>query len=487
MSLHQSMRHLLQEIGSGRMMNTAYDTAWIARLGSLGEPIGRQALKWLRSHQLADGSWGAGEPRYYHDRLICTLAAMIALARWGDERDRTRLQRAQLVLRTLANGLPADPAGKTAGFEMIVPTLLAEADALGIIQRQDVEVLTRFTHFRAAKLAALPERINRFVTLAFSVEMTGPDERQLIDVENMQESNASVAHSPSATTYFILHLNRDPAALEYLRKVTVNGGAPNVAPFDVFEPAWALWNLALTDSLDDELLALCQPHLDFLQAAWEPGRGIGHAAGYTPKDGDDTALVYEVLRRFDRPADLEALLHYEQDDHYRCFDLEADPSISTNIHALGALRQAGLEADHPSVSKIIKFLFRTQTLRLFWLDKWHASPYYPTAHAIIACAGPLSWLVDDAVYWMIETQSPNGSWGYYTPTAEETACCLQALVAWERHGGQIPDDVLQQGAAWLADHAEPPYPPLWIGKCLYCPELVVRSAVLSALAMVEQG
>jgi halimadienyl-diphosphate synthase len=469
------------------MMSTAYDTAWLARLSELGEPIGEQALAWLRSHQLANGSWGASEPQYYHDRLICTLAAMIALARRGDRRDRIRLQRAEEAFKTAIKGLPADPAGKTAGFEMIVPTLLTEAVGLGLVQGQDLADLKHFSRFREAKLALLPGRISRFVTVAFSVEMAGPNERQFLDVENLQEVNASVAHSPSATAYFVLNVKQDPAALEYLRQVAVNGSAPNVAPFDVFEPAWTLWNLALTGPLDNELLALCQPHLDFLQKAWKPGLGIGHAANYTPKDGDDTAVVYEVLRRFGRPTDLKALLHYEQDVHYRCFDLEADPSISTNVHMLGALRQAGLNPEHPSVSKVVQFLFRTQTLRLFWLDKWHASPYYPTTHAVIACAGYLDWLVNDAVYWIIETQSPDGSWGYYTPTAEETAYCLQALVAWKRQGGQAPDDVLKRGAAWLADHAEPPYPPLWIGKCLYCPELVVRSAILSALMMAAQG
>jgi hypothetical protein len=30
---------------------------------------------------------------------------------------------------------------------------------------------------------------------------------------------------------------------------------------------------------------------------------------------------------------------------------------------------------------------------------------------------------------------------------------------------------------------DPPYPPLWIGKSLYSPGLVVRSAILSALSM----
>ena len=80
----------------------------------------------------------------------------------------------------------------------------------------------------------------------------------------------------------------------------------------------------------------------------------------------------------------------------------------------------------------------------------------------------------------------DGSWGYYLPTAEETAYCLQALIAWNRHGGQVPDEALQRGAAWLAEQSDPPYPPLWIGKCLYSPVLVVRAAILSALMMLIQ-
>jgi halimadienyl-diphosphate synthase len=470
------------------MMNTAYDTAWVARLAELDEPIGEQALEWLRAHQLPDGSWGASELRYYHDRLICTLAGMTALARQGRSRDRTRWERAQLALETATKGLGADPAGNTIGFEMIVPTLLAEAEALGLIQRQHNGFLGRLAHYRAAKLAALPDgMINRFVTVAFSAEMAGPDGLQLLDLKNLQEADGSIGHSPSATAYFALHVRRqNPAALQYLREVTFNGSAPNVAPFDVFERAWVLWNLALTGPLDDETLALCQPHLDFLQKEWEPGQGVCWASAHEPKDGDDTAVTHEVLTRFGRSVDLEALLHYERDDHFYCFPLEANPSISAHIHILSALRQAGLKVEHPSVTKILQFLYRSQTLKLFWFDKWHASPYYSTAYAIIACAGYVDWLVDDAAYWILETQNPDGSWGYYMPTAEETAYCLQALVFWKRHGGQVPDEVLKRGAAWLADHAEPPYPPLWIGKCLYCPVLVVRSAILSALMLIAQ-
>ncbi len=485
MKLGSSIHQLLKEIGPGRMMSTAYDTAWIARMDSA---MGERAREWLRAHQLADGSWGARDVRYYHDRMICTLAAMTALARRGNSRDRARWQRAQLALEIASQGLRADPCGNTIGFEMIVPTLLAEARDLGLAQHYENGLSDQLARQRAAKLASLPEgMINRFVTAAFSAEMAGADGLQLLDVDHLQATDGSVAHSPSATAYFAMHVRPDdPAALRYLDTVTAAGSAPNVAPFDIFERAWVLWNIALTGPLDDATLALCQPHLDFLANEWDPEQGVCWASGHEPRDGDDTAITFEALTRMGRAANIEALLHYEREDHFYCFPLEANLSISAHVHILSALRQAGLSVEHPSVTKVLEFLFRVQTLQLFWFDKWNASPYYPTAHAVIACAGYIDWLADDAVYWILETQNHDGSWGYYVPTAEETAYCLQALITWKRHGHPVPKDVLKRGAAWLAQHIDPPYPPLWIGKCLYCPVLVVRSAVLSALTLAQQ-
>jgi len=490
MDLDKNVHRLLKEIGPNKslMTNTAYDTAWAARLKALDHPIGEQALEWLREHQLADGSWGANELPYYHDRLICTLAAMIVLVKYGRGLDHVRWQRGQLALQAATKGLKVDMSGDTIGFEMIVPTLWAEAESLGIVQAQESDLLNQLARQRAAKLAALPGgMINRFVTVAFSAEMAGPDGLHLLDVENLQEINGSVGHSPSATAYFAMYVRpRDPSALKYLHQTVSQGGVPTVAPSDVFEMGWVLWNLALTGSLDDETLALCRPHLDFIQSIWDPGQGIPQASGYTPRDSDDTSLVYEAFSRFGRPMSLDAILHYEEDDYFRCFALEANPSISANIHVLGALRQGGLEVEHPSVIKVIQYLFNSQALQLFWFDKWHVSPYYPTAHAIIAGTGYVDWLVDGAAYWILETQKSDGSWGYYVSTAEETAYCLQALVMWRRHGHPVPDDVLKRGAAWLARRTEQPYPPLWIGKCLYCPVRVVRSTILSALMLAAQ-
>ena len=184
---------------------------------------------------------------------------------------------------------------------------------------------------------------------------------------------------------------------------------------------------------------------------------------------------------------MQALLHYELENHFRCYDLERDPSISANIHILGALRQAGFKPEHPAVQKIIHFLAGKRYLNTFWFDKWNISPYYPTTHMIITAERFVDEIVANAVEWIVSTQNLDGSWGYYCPTAEETAYCLQALIQWQRATGRVPLAVIDRGLDWLALHAEPPYQPLWIGKCLYCPMEVVRSAIISALIMGTQG
>lgn len=483
---------LIDEIGPGHMASTAYDTAWAARLGEIDWGISSKSLAWLSENQLPDGSWGALAPMYYHDRVLCTLAAMIALTYRGRRgHDKVQIENGRLALERIVGGatqgLQADPNGATVGFEMIAPTLANEAERLGLIKNQGDRILGRLSKQREKKLSYLRGKmINRHVTMAFSAEMAGKDGQHMLDIENLQENNGSVGVSPSATAYFATYVKSgDEASLKYLHNVTnADGGMPNVAPFDVFEIAWTLWNLSLIPGLDRK--ANLKPHLDLLSNAWQSKVGIGFAAGYSVKDSDDTGLVYETLLRYGIEKDLASVLAYEEEDHFRCFDLEVNPSISANIHVLGALAQAGLDRKNSSVQKALNFLRKSRDLHLpFWADKWHSSPYYATSHAIIASAGIDNELVGESVEWILKTQNANGSWGTYLPTAEETAYAIQALWVWDQKAASVPKAVLKNGARWLREHMDQTYPPLWIGKCLYSPNLVIRSAVISALALAE--
>jgi len=482
---------LIEDIGPGHMASTAYDTAWVARLGEVDWNLSSQALSWLAENQLPDGSWGAPAPMYYHDRVLCTLAAMIALTYRGRRgHDKVQIENGRLALERIVGGatmgLQSDPNGATVGFEMIAPTLAAEAEKLGLITHQGDRILGRLSKQRAKKLSYLKgNMISRNVTMAFSSELAGIDGQHMLDVEHLQEANGAVGLSPSATAYFATYVKKgDEASVKYLHQTAKpDGGQPNVYPFDIFEVAWSLWNLSFIPGMkDNEKL---KPHLEFLSKAWEPRRGVAFSTAYSVKDSDDSVITYNALLRYGIEKDLASIMVYEEDEHFRCFDLEVNPSISANIHILDALLHAGLTATNSSVKKILAFLRKSKGSNPFWVDKWHSSAYYPTAHAVIACAGHANEIAEEAVQWILRSQNANGSWGTYISTAEETAYAIQALWVWNEKVARIPQAILKNGARWLTENLDKPYPPLWIGKCLYSPQLVVRSAVVSALALTQ--
>lgn len=69
----------------GEISISAYDTAWVALAQDLnggGTPQFPSSLEWIANNQLMDGSWGDDCLFYAHDRIINTLACVIALKSW---------------------------------------------------------------------------------------------------------------------------------------------------------------------------------------------------------------------------------------------------------------------------------------------------------------------------------------------------------------------------------------------------------------------
>ena len=497
MNIKAEIQRLLSEIGRGKMCNSPYDAAWIARLKEIDSEMGNSALEWICENQLPDGSWGTLQPFYYHDRVVCTLGAMIALTYRGRRvSDKLKIQNGLQALDKITSGatrgLRADSNGATVGFELIVPTLVQEAEKIGIIKQQKDRLLGKLMHLRTTKLAKLTGvKISRKITVAHSAEMAGKDRIDLLDIPNLQEINGSVGNSPSATAYYCLYVDHgNENGLSYLRALTStrNGGAPTLDPIDIFERVWVIWNLTLAGlHQDQEVYKLIEPHIDYLESQWQTGKGLGFSKSYTPTDSDDTSVGYEILSLFGRNVDIEAILNYEEEDHFRCFHYEATPSIDVNIHVLNTLKKNGYSKNHPTIQKIIRFITSSQIGKSYWIDKWHVSPYYTTSHAIIACHEYAEDICNQAIEWILKTQRANGAWGFYSfPTAEETAYCIQALSIWNKFKQNIPKEKLVIARQWLQYNAEPPYPPLWMDKSLYGTDLLVKSAIVSALAMLEE-
>jgi len=153
MDFKAQARELVKNLG-GRMNASPYDTAWLARLPADNGEGERwpDLIDWLLEHQRPDGSWG-GEIAYYHDRILCTLMALITLK----ERERAHatgqaIRRGEDYIWRNLHFLHHDPI-ELVGFELIFPTLLAQARAL------DLDVPAHscgYGSVRAAKLRLLP-------------------------------------------------------------------------------------------------------------------------------------------------------------------------------------------------------------------------------------------------------------------------------------------------------------------------------------------
>ena len=137
------------------------------------------------------------------------------------------------------------------------------------------------------------------------------------------------------------------------------------------------------------------------------------------------------------------------------------------------------------IEKTVRFLKKTRISKAYWKDKWHVSPYYVTSHAVIALAGIDDEMASSAVRWILESQNNNDSWGSNGGNPEETAYAIQALLYYHSNVEKIDLEPVKKGVKYLLDYDYygKPMPALWIGKGLYIPETVVKSAIMSALYM----
>ena len=456
----------------------------VARLVTKFPGLGfERCLDWLRKHQHEDGSWG-GEIFHVHDRIISTLSAIVALQKIGDPLDTERIRAGQAFIWHNFGRFKQD-ADDTIGFPVLVPTLINEALECGLDIPRTLSIDPEVVEKKLKLLATNPDSW-RYTSLAYSLEAALPY-LPAVGQYDFTEVNNLVGSSLSATAATLLNSQTyNEKALKKLGELIDNqpdSGAAAVNPIDVFEIAWSLNNLRLaglisrTDSKVRDLL-------DFLYSVWSPVNGVNYSSCFRVSDLDDAAVTFGMLRWGGYKVSADVFSDYESETHFLCFPHEANPSLSANVRTLTALQW---DRQHPKYrdwsGKIIKLLRTHDTTGYFWFDKWHVSPYYFTANTIWSLFDIIPDLMQKRIQWISNTQNADGGWGYHgASTLEETAYCLRALIYWSECVEDVMSAAIHKAAAFLQEHINDDLEALWIGKGLYIPYNVARSAIIMALS-----
>ena len=483
---------------------TAYDTAWLAAVPAPCEP-GRsrfpESLQWLVEHQAADGSWG-GEVRYEHDRILSTLAALAPLSRFGQrDVDQACVARGTRYLWQHGHLLAGEPI-ELVGFELLLPSLVQRARNAGVCVPPHLDIYERQ---RAEKLRLIPAEAlySPRTTTVHSLEFLG-DQVDLTGLPAAQGSNGAIGNSPAATAFYLAQSD-DPRALGYLQGClarTGGGMAPVLHPCETFELLWSAYHLYLAGVTVGRLLRPTER-----ASLWESlrGDGVSLSPTFPIADADDTAVALLLLHELGEQVDPSVLQRFAMPEGYfSSFPHERHASIGVNLHVLHALlRVPGYPESARTIERLLDYLAGQQINGLYWLDKWHISPYYATAHALAVLAElppkqaeAVRPLVERSREWLRETQNHDGSWGFYNrPTEEETAYAMLALIAGAARGIESEDQqrcadadrYLEAAADLRTRQGKATLPPLWIDKCLYTPTLVVQSVIEAARGAYERA
>ncbi|MED6149244.1 Gly-Xaa carboxypeptidase [Stylosanthes scabra] len=311
---------MLGSIEDGEISISAYDTAWVGLVGDVKGGNGAQfpsCLEWIATNQLPDGSWGDAHFFSPRDRLLNTLACVIALTKWNLHPD---LCHKGLIFfkENLSKIQDENVAEMLVGFEFTFPSLIDLARSMNIEMPLDSAVLKELFAMRDLKLKKIPmEKLHKVPTsLLYSLEgiMVNLDWKQLL---KLQSKDGSFLFSPSSTAYAYMQ-TKDENALKYLDKTvkSCNGAVPISYPIDFFERSWVidrLERLGISRYFQLEI----KDFMNYLSRYWTY-KGVGWTRDWVVPEIDCTLN--------------DAFKHFEENGEFFCFAGETSPSITATFN-----------------------------------------------------------------------------------------------------------------------------------------------------------
>jgi hypothetical protein len=470
---------------TGGMYGSVYETG---RLVSLAPWLAGHdnRVDFLLRSQLADGSWGG--PGDY--AVVPTLSAVEALLTVAARENRSSLRTAaergvaiaaKLLAAAESTGLP-----DTVVAPFIVPALIHDINEL--VGRPALRTPPQMSDEHLAELRAGAWH-NPFAM--YYLEIVGP---QVVGSPDVTPVDGVVGCSAAATAAWLGPTRPGPERAESVRFLTelqdrLGGPIPGMTSMAWYERAWlhtALATAGFDAALIDPLLA------DLPDGVAE--NGAPAAPGFAYDAGTTAVILNAQARRRGRAEEPSWLWGFDAGTHFRTTNPEGHPSVITNSDVLrlfadyAASGPADRDRYDDAIRRITAWLVERQRPDGSWTDRWHASSLFATR----CCAAALrefggragAEAADRAVALVLRSQHPDGSWGEFGGTAEETAYALHVLVL-AGDGGDHRDAIKAGRRYLLAEGLHEPYPALWTGKDLCAPANLVRGVVLAALQLTE--
>ncbi|XP_024981593.1 ent-copalyl diphosphate synthase, chloroplastic-like [Cynara cardunculus var. scolymus] len=311
---------MLHSMDDGETTMSAYDTAWVALVQDVngsGRPQFPSCLEWIVNNQLPDGSWGEGLIFLAHDRIINTLACVIALTFWNVHP--SKCQKGVQFLKENISKLEDDnEEHMLIGFEVTFPSLIDIARKLNVEVGEDSPVLEEIYARRNMKLTKIPKSIMHKVPTTLLHSLEGVPNLEWEKLVKLQCKDGSFLFSPSSTAFALMQ-TKDEKCLQYLTNIVTkfNGGVPTAYPLDLFEHIWVvdrLQRLGISRYFKSEI----EDCVQYIYRYWTTD-GICWARNSNVQDIDDTAMAFRLLRMHGYEISPDVFQQFEKDGKFVCF------------------------------------------------------------------------------------------------------------------------------------------------------------------------
>ncbi|KAG8071139.1 hypothetical protein GUJ93_ZPchr0006g41229 [Zizania palustris] len=337
----ESMRAEMRSMGGGEINVSAYDTAWVALVHDLNggdAPQFPAAVDWIVRNQLPDGSWGDAAMFLVHDRILSTLACVVALTSWNMHADQCD-RGLSFIRKNIWRLGEEEEDWMLIGFEITFPSLIEMAKGLGLDIPCDDPAVQEIYARRNLKLTKIPREVLHTAptSLLYSIEgMVDLDWNRLL---KLRCPDGSFLSSPAATAY-ALQQTGDQKCLKYIDEIVTkfNGGVPCVYPVDTFEHLWTvdrLNRLGISRYFTNEI----RQCMDYAYRHWSES-GFGSAWDSPVKDIDDTAMGFRLLRSHGYDVSPDVFRNFEKDGEFFCFVGQSSQSVTAFYNTYRAIQLA---------------------------------------------------------------------------------------------------------------------------------------------------